>query len=156
MQERTAQCLLAERGLLEGRPEAARACVHRLLDRDGMEERMVTNYVLPVLAWAYLDLGEVEQAASAVAEALRRQRAGQYRFGLVSALRVQAQVSIRRGDRHSAAQALEEGLGLARARPYPHHEGRLLETYGWVRLAYDPKSVPKQGAQAQTHKRTHA
>ena len=96
---------------------------------------MVTNYVLPILAWAYLALDETEQAAPTISEAIRRQREGQYRFGLVSALRVQAQVALRQGERHVAEQALEEGLTFARAMPYPHSEGRLLEVYGALHLA---------------------
>lgn len=133
--ERTAQCLLAERDLLEGRPQAALARLRPLLDRAGLEERMVTNYVLPVLAWAYLDLDGIEQAGQTIAEAIRRQRAGRYRFGLAAALRVQAQVALHQGDRPAAEQALEEGLALVRAMPYPHSEGRLLEVYSRLHLA---------------------
>jgi tetratricopeptide (TPR) repeat protein len=127
---RVAASLLAERDLLEGRPGAALARLLPLLDRDGMEERLVTTTVLPVLAWAYLELDDIEQAARTLAEALRRERAGQYRLALVGALRVRALIALRQGEVDTAAQALEEGLALARAMPHPHGEGRLLEVYG--------------------------
>jgi tetratricopeptide (TPR) repeat protein len=127
---RVAASLLAERDLLEGRPGAALARLLPLLDRDGMEERLVTTTVLPALAWAYLELDDIEQAARAIAEALRRERTGQYRLALVGALRVQALIVLRQGEVATATHALEEGLSLARAMPYPHGEGRLLEVYG--------------------------
>jgi tetratricopeptide (TPR) repeat protein len=88
----------------------------------------VTTYVLPVLAWAYLELGDTEQAAQVIARALTR--ASGYRLTLAGALRVQGLVALRQGHYHSASHALEEGLALARAMPYPHGEGRLLEVCG--------------------------
>jgi tetratricopeptide (TPR) repeat protein/transcriptional regulator with XRE-family HTH domain len=129
-----AQSFLAELDLLEGRPESALARLLPLQDRDGMEEWIVTIHVLPVLAWAYLELGDTEQAARTVAEALRRQRAGQLRRALVDTLRVQALVALRQGTVQTAADALEEGLNLAQAMPYPHGEGRLLAVYGRLHL----------------------
>ena len=128
IQQRVAQSYLAERDLLEGRPETARARLVPLLDReDGVQERDVTSYVLPVLAWAYLELGDVERAAQTIEAGIQRARALQYRLTLVGALRVRALVAMRQSDMPVAAQALEEGLTLARALPYPHGEGRLLE-----------------------------
>jgi hypothetical protein len=72
----------------------------------------------------------MEQAARTIAQALRRERAGQYRLALVGALRVQALIALRQGEVDTATHALVEGLALARAMPYPHGEGRLLEVYG--------------------------
>ncbi len=131
---RVAQSFLAELDLMEGRPESALARLLPLLDRDGMEEWIVTIHVLPVLAWTYLELGETEQAARTIAEALRRQRAGQLRRVLVDTLRVQALVALRQGAVQTVAEALEEGLTLAQAMPYPHGEGRLLAVYGRLHL----------------------
>jgi hypothetical protein len=113
-----------------------------------MEERPVTVWVLPVLAWAQLELGDTGQAARTIAEALRRQRAAQYRLHLVGALRVQALVAQRQGDIARATQALEEGLALARAIPYPHGEGRLLEAYGRLHLGGDETSAARERLEA--------
>jgi hypothetical protein len=95
---------------------------------------MVTLYVLPVLAWAYLERGETDQAARTITDVLQRARAAGYRLGLVGVLRVQALVAIRQEHWTAAERALEEGLTLARALPYPHGEGRLLEVYGRLQL----------------------
>jgi tetratricopeptide (TPR) repeat protein len=132
--QRVAQSFLAELDLLEGQPEMALARLLPLLDRDGMEEWMVTIHVLPVLAWTYLELGDTDQAARTIEEALRRQRAGQLRRALAATLRVQALVALRQGTVQTAGDALEEGLALARAMPYPHGEGRLLAVYGRLHL----------------------
>ncbi len=149
VQERVVQSYLAERDLLEGRPEMARARLLPLLDREeGVQEREVTGYVLPVLAWAYLELGEVEQAAETIAAGIARARALEYRLTLVGALRVQALIALRQGDLHTAEQALEEGLTLARAMPYPHGEGRLLAVYGRLHLARGAVTSARERLQA--------
>lgn len=46
---------------------------------------------------------------------------------LVEAPRVQALIALGREQWDAAAHALEEGLALARALPYPHAEARLLQ-----------------------------
>lgn len=127
---RVSESYLAERDLLEGRPEMARARLVPLRDRTGMQEMQVTTYLLPVLAWAHLELGETDQAEQAIAEALLRARQGRFRLTLVGAFRVQALIALHQGDTQAAADALDEGLSLARAIPYPHREGWLLEVYG--------------------------
>jgi tetratricopeptide (TPR) repeat protein len=127
--DRVAESLLAELDLLEGRPQAALARLLPLLDRHGMEERVVTMWLLPVLAWAYLELGDTEQASDVIGGALRRQRAAQYRLGMVGALRVQALIAMRQAQVGEAKRALDEGLALARPMPYPYGEARLLQVY---------------------------
>lgn len=120
---------LAEREVLAGNP-AAIARLVPLLDRPPLRERMVTQYILPALAWAYFASGDMDLAAATAAEAIRRARAGTARLGLVHALRVQALMLLSRQCWAEAADALEEGLALARTMPYPHGEGRLLHIQG--------------------------
>ncbi len=130
-----ARALLAERDVLTGHPEAACAQLLTLLDRPGQEERIVTQYVLPVLAWAQLEAGQIHQAAVTVGEALERARRGTCRLAWAQLLRVRALVLLRQERWDEAEQALEEGLALTRSMPYPHGEGRLLEVYGRLHLA---------------------
>jgi tetratricopeptide (TPR) repeat protein len=127
---RAVQSLLAERDVLAGQPEAARARLLPLLDRWGVEEWIVTTHVLPALAWTCLEQGDTNQGAKLVAHAIRRARAQTYRLGLVEALRVQAMLALRQGHRDEAECALEEGLALTRSMPYPRGEGRLLQVSG--------------------------
>jgi tetratricopeptide (TPR) repeat protein len=130
---REAQTLLAELDLLEGRPEAARDRLIPLLDRVSLEELDVTQ-LLPTLAWAHLELGNVATAREVVKQAIRRARAQSLHRALVDALRVQAMVAILQRDWESAEQALEEGSTLAQAMPYPYAEGRLQHVYGEMYL----------------------
>jgi uncharacterized protein HemY len=126
---RPAAGLLAELKLLTARPEAARARLVPLLDRPGLEETDVTA-LLPVLAWAHLELGEVAQARDVVERAIRRTRPENLRLVLVDALRVQAMVAARQEQWEEAARAVEEGVALARSMPYPYAEARLMHLAG--------------------------
>jgi tetratricopeptide (TPR) repeat protein len=126
---RWAQLELAEHDLVLGRPEAARARLLPLLDRPGQEEGQVI-FLLPALAQAQLELGEVEQAAALVGQSVQRARAEGNRRALVNALRVQALVLTRQSAWAAAERAVEEGLALARSMPYPYAEARLLHVYG--------------------------
>src|SRR5205085_4327416 len=104
-----------------------------LLDRPGLEETGVTA-LLPLLAWAHLELGELAETERVVTQAIRRMRADNNRLDLVDALRVQAMVAIRQERWEVVQAALEEGLALARSVPYPYAEGRLLHVYGEMHL----------------------
>jgi tetratricopeptide (TPR) repeat protein len=139
---RQAARVLAELAILEGHAAAAVARLMPLLDRPGLAEFDVTVF-LPVLAWAYLELDDLAQAEQVIAQALRRARAEQLRVILVDALRVQALILLRQRQWDEAGIALEEGLSLARAMPYPYAEARLLHVYGCL-LAERDKAEPSR------------
>jgi tetratricopeptide (TPR) repeat protein len=126
---RWASSIMAELDILEGRAASASARLTSLLDRPSVEECDVTG-LLPVLAWAHLELDQVDLAAEVVGHALARARPESMRLVLVEALRVQALVALRRGQWDEAASSLEEGLELARGMPHPYAEARLLQVYG--------------------------
>src|SRR5207244_3155305 len=92
----TAHALLAEREILEGRPDAHCARLAALLAAAG-QDLWFDAYVQPTLAWAHLERGEVAAAGEVVGQAVRRARAVTYRRALVEALRVQALVATRQG-----------------------------------------------------------
>jgi tetratricopeptide (TPR) repeat protein/transcriptional regulator with XRE-family HTH domain len=128
---RGVQSRLAEYDLLTGRPEAALARLIPLLDRPGLEELGVTG-LLPILGWAYLELGDMASAVEMAAQAVRRARSQSHRLAWVDALRVLAMAAMRRQAWAEARQALDEGLSMARAMPYPYAEARLLHVYGLI------------------------
>jgi Tfp pilus assembly protein PilF len=105
-----------------------------LLDRPGLEEWDVIA-LLPCLAWAHLELGDMVQATTVVAEGIRRARARKHKLALVDALRVQATVAIRLEHWEKADATLQEALALARSMPYPYAEARLLHVYGQMHMA---------------------
>ena len=126
---RRAQTWLAERDLCEGRPAAARDRLTPLLDREGLRELDVTT-LLPLLARAYLGLGDVDQAAATAKDSVKRARAQGHRIALADALWARGMVAARQEQWDKAAQALQEGLDLAHDISYPYAEARTLETYG--------------------------
>jgi tetratricopeptide (TPR) repeat protein len=129
---RRSQRLLAELDILEGRPETARGRLEPLLDRPGVGEEEDVMYLLPLLSWAYLALGDLERACRIADDAVRRATSEKRRLYLVEALRVQAMAAIRQKRCRDAARILEEGLSLARSMPYPYGEARLLYEYGMM------------------------
>ncbi|HEV2235853.1 MAG TPA: tetratricopeptide repeat protein, partial [Ktedonobacterales bacterium] len=137
------QTLLAERDLLAGHPEAARQRLEPLPDLTDAE----VTLVLPVLAWAYRDQGELDRA-----EAFARQTAvlatrREHRMALVEALRISALVALRQGRHREAAIALDEALTLAA--PFPYAEAKTLYVYGQVHEATgDPKRAREAYQQA--------
>jgi transcriptional regulator with XRE-family HTH domain/tetratricopeptide (TPR) repeat protein len=138
---------LAEIEILEGRPAAARARLLPLLDRPGLQECDVTM-LLPVLAWAQLELDQVDDAAATVKWALGRARPEGMRLVLVEALRVQVLVALRRGHWEAATHGLEEGLALARDMPYPYAEARLLRLDAEVRARLEEPAAARERLEA--------
>jgi tetratricopeptide (TPR) repeat protein len=141
------QGLLAEHNLLEGRPAATRARLVSMLDRAGLAEMDVTG-VLPILAWAHLELGDVTAAVEVAGQAVRRARAQSQRLTLVDALRVQALVAIRQHQWVEAEQAMEEGIILAHNMPYPYAEARLLHVYGRMHLQRGEREPARERLEA--------
>ncbi|HKV84373.1 MAG TPA: AAA family ATPase [Ktedonobacterales bacterium] len=125
---------LAERDLLDGRPDQALAHLTPLLDRYMQPETMVTA-LLPFLAWARLDLDAPKDADEIIEQALSRSRAQRLRMPLVDALRVRAMTLTRRAQWQPAVDALEETLALARAMSYPYAEAKALYAYGQLCMA---------------------
>jgi tetratricopeptide (TPR) repeat protein/transcriptional regulator with XRE-family HTH domain len=130
---RWAQALLADCDLQVGRPEAARGRLVPLLDGVSVEEAGVLPMLL-VLARAQLELGETDQAAAGAGQSVRHARETNSRRPLAEALWVQALVALRQEDAHTAERALEEGLTLAQAMPYPLGEARLLHVHGLLHI----------------------
>jgi tetratricopeptide (TPR) repeat protein len=131
---RWAQTALAERDLLAGQPDAARARLAPLLDRPGQQEGLVT-YLLPYLAWASLELGEDGAAAEQLDECLTRATTENIRLAQVDALRVRVMQAMRRGEFADAEQSMDDGLRLSRELRYPYAEAKLLYIGGLAALA---------------------
>jgi tetratricopeptide (TPR) repeat protein len=131
---RWAQGILAERDVVTGQAEAARARLVPLLARPGQEQMSNGILLVSTLAWAYLELDDLEQADARIEQALGRARAVSDGRSLPDVLRVHALVRAQQGRWAEATAALEEGLTLARHTPYPYAEGRLLHDYGVLHL----------------------
>jgi tetratricopeptide (TPR) repeat protein len=146
---RWAATTLGEIDILEGRSNDAHNRLIPLLDRTDIEECDVTMF-LPVLAWAHLELGQMDLAADTVEQALARARPENMRLAMVEALRVRAMIALRRERWEDAASSLEEGIALARAMPYPYAEARLLHLEGLLHVGMaDSARARKRWEEAQ-------
>jgi tetratricopeptide (TPR) repeat protein len=137
---RAAQSALAERDLMEGRPDVARGRLEPLLDQPDHQETDVTLF-LPRLAWARLDLGAMPEAEALVEQSIARAAASRNRVALLDALRVRALVATRQARWDEAESSLEEALALAQAMPCPYSDAKVFYVYGLLHLA---KGGPRQ------------
>lgn len=140
---RQAQALLALRDVRQGEPEHAIARLLPLGDRAGQHEHNVTTF-LPILANAYLALGDNEQAATIAAQAVERARDEQAHILIVDALQIHALVLGRQGHVAEALTMLDEVLASARAIPYPYGEGRALTIAAEILAAHGDQAQARQ------------
>ncbi len=118
---------LAELDILGGRPHDA---VRRLEDWEVAGD--LTIEVQSILAWALLEAGALERADQVATVALQRARVSQLDLYLAPALRISGMVLVRQGATEEAVRAFDEGLGIARALPFPYEEARILFQLGWL------------------------
>ena len=117
---------MAELELLRSEPEAAIRRLEPLAGREGGFRVLIET----VLAWALLEAGEVERAASLVTAIVELGRTQGERLALTDALRVQGMVLAKEGRQDEAVAAFEEALEMARPQPYPLAEARILYQRG--------------------------
>jgi tetratricopeptide (TPR) repeat protein len=122
---------MAELDILRGRSESARDRLERLIRENATNQAEI----LATLAWSYLELGQLEQAEDASKQAVATATAGQQRFYLIHALRVQGMVLTRQQRWDEAHQALERAVGLADMISSPHARGRALYELGRMHRA---------------------
>jgi tetratricopeptide (TPR) repeat protein len=124
---------LAQLDVLMGRPEVAVTRLEQLIQ--GVEsDNHNLSFLLPILAWGLLEIGEVEHAAAVVQGAVERGRRQEHALALVDALRIEGMVLARQGMIADAVQAFEEDVKLAQRMPYPFAEGRALYEWGTLEM----------------------
>jgi tetratricopeptide (TPR) repeat protein len=134
--QRLTQSWLAEADLVRGQSAAAQARLEPLRGRPG-ELADDTLPMLPLLARAYLEQGNVAQAQATLDEGLS-QAPPLHRLEF---LRIQALLWLRQGQGQAAEAAVEEALGLCRGMGYLWAEAKVLFVFGQV-YAAQGKSEP--------------
>jgi tetratricopeptide (TPR) repeat protein len=129
-----AQAVLAEYDLLESQPESARLRLLPLLERGEQQVTAVTR-LLPLLAWAHLESGNIAEAQTFLSAAHDRASEHGMRPTLSAALRVQAQLDLHLARVREARGALEGALALSRTISYPYLEAKALYVYGLFEAA---------------------
>jgi tetratricopeptide (TPR) repeat protein/transcriptional regulator with XRE-family HTH domain len=124
---RWAHGVLAEWELLRHESRAAYERLLPLTDHPEQREADVCP-LLPLLAWAALDLGKTMKAATILAEA--RARAARMRPTLIAAWRVAARLAAAQGDADRALRTLQRALAGSRALRHPYGEAKVLYEEG--------------------------
>ncbi|PWT73032.1 MAG: hypothetical protein C5B60_08735 [Chloroflexi bacterium] len=131
---RWAQPSLAERDLLDGRPEVALARLEPWLDRPGQVETDV-DAILGKVAWAHLELGETERAKEVITAAIDRSSKCGNANALVDCLRVQGLVALRCQRYTAAEEAISRAVSLGERMPSPYDVAKARYAYGLLCIA---------------------
>jgi tetratricopeptide (TPR) repeat protein len=134
------QPALAEDELVAGRPESARARLRHATALHGADS-VEALHIVPLLAWAEAETGDLERAEALLADCVSRATALEHNLALVDALRVRALLATRRESWQEAADALEQSLALARPMPWPYAVAKALYAYGLLHAA---RGAPEQ------------
>jgi hypothetical protein len=86
--------------------------------------------LLPLLAWASMDLRDATGATSLLADASARATAARMRPTLINVWRVCARLAALQGRADLATQHLEQALASARALHQPYAEAKVLYDWG--------------------------
>jgi class 3 adenylate cyclase/tetratricopeptide (TPR) repeat protein len=119
--------LLAERDILRGQWEDALDHVRPLLQTPGWEEHL--NFLLP-LAWAYLEVGDVDAAHHAADRATEEAARQRTPVGRVEALRIQGVIASRQTQWEAAEAHFRAALSRGEEITYPWGQARALYGLG--------------------------
>jgi tetratricopeptide (TPR) repeat protein len=128
---RLAHLYLAYLDQARGDPHAVIERLTPLLDRSGHEEFSAIP-LLPPLAQAYLDLGEVDRADDIASDALRRTSRQRNRLDLFAAMVVRAGVLDAQDRREEAQGTLQKAFDLAREMSFLPGQAHALFRWGVV------------------------
>ena len=117
---------MAELAILEGRAEEARDSLQTLADEEGAKGPLL----LPLVAWAHLELGETGRGLEVAERAEREARGRGMLLYLPEALRIKGMALARLGKIQEARTALAEGRERAAAMPNPYAEAHILVELG--------------------------
>jgi tetratricopeptide (TPR) repeat protein len=126
---RWAHASLAEWELLHHQPRAAYERLLPLTDHPEQREADVCQ-LLPLLAWAAVDLGDEATAAALLADVAARATAVRMRPTLINVARVTARLAVLQGHTSLAARHLEQALASARELRAPYAEAKVLYDWG--------------------------
>jgi tetratricopeptide (TPR) repeat protein len=139
--------LLAEWDLLAGRAASAQARLLPVLETPGP----LVSYsqeAFALLAWTYLELGEIEQAWIILRDVLTTARRAKMRPALVQAMRVQALLLSKEGSWEEVEQVLREALSLCHEMAASYAEAKVLYTAGVIAYGKGELSLSHQQFEA--------
>jgi tetratricopeptide (TPR) repeat protein len=140
-----AQRELAEVELVIGGAAEVRAWLEPVVNEPGRQGDNDITPLLPLLAWAYIELGDEGAAEQLLDRAAAQAEAHHHRLALFDVLRVMAMLRRAQHRWQEAEMALDQALALCRAMPHPYAEAKALYSWGQLDEA--------RGAPEQAHER---
>lgn len=126
---------VAEMEIVRGDARAALCRFDGSIETDHLDDGDATlTGTLPILAWAYLENGDVAEASRLAAIGTKRAIAEQAAVDLIAAERVLASAQAASGAMQDALTHFERALRLAREVGYPYAEGLILHDWGHASL----------------------
>jgi class 3 adenylate cyclase/tetratricopeptide (TPR) repeat protein len=130
-----AQRDMAEVELVRGQAVEARDRLESIVWSPGCEEYNEITPLLPLQAWAFLELGDASRAEDLLDRAAPRAEAQQHTLALLDVLRVRGLLHTRKERPKEGREVLEQALSLARSLPHPYAEAKLLYVVGQLEAA---------------------
>jgi ATP/maltotriose-dependent transcriptional regulator MalT len=141
---RMVQAGLAEKELVAGGAEAARARLRHMAELPGAESTESLP-LTPLLAWAEAETGDLERADALLVDSAARATTMEHQLALVDTYRVRALLETQRGRWQEAVEAVEQSLALARPMPYPYAVAKALHAYGRLEAARVTEALARLG-----------
>jgi tetratricopeptide (TPR) repeat protein len=140
-----AQREMAEVELNLGRAVEARMRLQPIVEAPGYEPYNDVTPLLPLLAWACLEMGDESQAEALLVRAAPQAEAQRHYLALLDVLRVRGLLCIKQQHWQEGQEVLDQALTLARAMPHPYAEAKGLYTSGRLEAARgDPTTARQQ------------
>lgn len=121
---------LAEVELVMGNATTAQELLEpKLADPDRSADNDATP-MMPMLAWAHIERGGVQDAAALLERAAVQAKVQHHRIALLDVQRVRGMLHLKQQRWPEAEEALDHGLALARSMPHPYAEAKTLYVAG--------------------------
>jgi tetratricopeptide (TPR) repeat protein len=135
---------MAEVELNLGRSAAARMRLQPIVEAPSYEAYNDVTPLLPLLAWACIELGDESQAEALLERAAPQAEAQRHYLALLDVLRVRGLLCIKRQQWQAGREVLDRALTLARAMPHPYAEAKGLYTTGCLEAASGDPATARQ------------
>jgi tetratricopeptide (TPR) repeat protein len=139
-----AQREMAEVELILGRAAETRMRLQPIVEAPGYEAYNDVTPLLPLLAWAHIELGDESLAQTLLERAAPQAEAQRHYLALLDVLRVRGLLCIKRRHWQEGREVLGQALTLARGMLHPYAEAKVLYTTGCLEAVAGERDTARQ------------
>jgi tetratricopeptide (TPR) repeat protein len=139
-----AQREMAEVELIAGRAVEARMRLQPIVESPGYTAYNDVTPLVPLLAWACIELGDKSRAEALLERAAPQAQAQRHYLALLDVLRIRGLLCIKQQRWQEGREVLDQALRLARAMPHPYAEAKGLYTSGQLEAARGDLATARQ------------